>query len=98
MLETSDVSSTQRYYVYILRSVKDGGLYIGFSTNLKKRLSNMQMTMSPQHDYEPSSNYFITNTSLRILHYEYFITNTSYIGEMQKLEKNFLRVDMGEIK
>jgi putative endonuclease len=27
------------FYVYILHSLKDQGLYIGFSTNLKKRLS-----------------------------------------------------------
>jgi putative endonuclease len=25
------------YYVYVLRSLKDGGFYIGYSTNLRKR-------------------------------------------------------------
>ena len=29
-----------RYCVYILRSLKDGKLYIGFSANLKKRIKD----------------------------------------------------------
>ena len=28
------------YYVYVLRSLSDDGLYIGYSANLKKRLSS----------------------------------------------------------
>lgn len=30
------------YYVYILKSVRDGKLYIGYSANLKKRFSEHQ--------------------------------------------------------
>lgn len=26
------------YYVYILKSIKDGGLYIGYTNNLKRRV------------------------------------------------------------
>ena len=36
MEETSDVS---RYYIYILFSLKDRKLYIGFTANLKARLT-----------------------------------------------------------
>lgn len=36
MEETSDVS---RYYVYILYSYQDVGFYIGFTNNLKRRLT-----------------------------------------------------------
>ena len=37
MIETSDVS--ERFYVYILFSLKDRKLYIGFTYNLRKRLT-----------------------------------------------------------
>ncbi len=60
-METSDVS---RYYVYILFSLKDHGLYIGYSTDLKKRLL--------QHSKNQ-----VTSTKLRtpfkLIHYEYFV-------------------------
>ena len=35
--ETSEMSET--YYVYILRSLKDGNFYTGHTANLKKRLA-----------------------------------------------------------
>ena len=38
MNETSDVSNL-KYFVYILYSLKDKGLYIGFTTNLRNRIS-----------------------------------------------------------
>jgi putative endonuclease len=38
MIETSDVSEF-KYFVYVLFSLKDKGLYIGFTTNLKNRFS-----------------------------------------------------------
>lgn len=37
MGETSDVS-IKKYYIYVLISLKDSRLYIGFTTNLKNRL------------------------------------------------------------
>jgi putative endonuclease len=65
MNETSDVSAlSERYYVYILYSYKDSGLYIGYSTDLKNRLKNhaagkVQATM--------------LRRPLKLIHYEYFI-------------------------
>lgn len=61
MKETSDVS---KHYVYILYSIRDKGLYIGYATNLKTRLLN-------------HSNNKVTSTKYRnpfkLIHYEYFI-------------------------
>lgn len=34
------------YYVYILYSKKDGGLYIGYTTDLKRRISEHQQRLS----------------------------------------------------
>lgn len=63
MSETSDVSDS-KFYVYILQSLRDKGLYIGYTTDLKNRL--VQHTSGR-----------VTSTKLRIpfklIHYEYFI-------------------------
>jgi len=34
------------HYVYILRSVKDGGFYIGYSANLRKRIREHRKGLS----------------------------------------------------
>jgi len=60
-METSDVS---RYYVYVLFSFKDKGLYIGYSTDLKKRLF--------QHAKNKVSSTKL-RTPFKLIHYEYFI-------------------------
>ncbi|MDP3724081.1 MAG: GIY-YIG nuclease family protein [bacterium] len=54
-----------RYYVYTLFSLKDKKLYTGFTTDLKDRLSRhargeVRSTMNRR--------------PLRLIHYEYFIT------------------------
>lgn len=64
MLETSDVSFKERFYVYVLLSQKDGGLYIGYTTDLKQRLANHSLGK-------------VYSTKLRrpftLIHYEYFV-------------------------
>lgn len=63
MFETSDVSFN-KYYVYVLYSHKDKGLYIGYSTNLKNRLS------------EHARGKVISTSRrrpLKLIYYEYFI-------------------------
>jgi putative endonuclease len=67
IIETSNVSMKivkERFYVYVLFSLKDRGLYIGYTTDLKQRLS--------QH-----ANGNVFSTSFRrpflLIHYEYFI-------------------------
>jgi putative endonuclease len=39
------------FYVYILHSLADHGLYIGFSTNLKKRIANHEQRASSATKY-----------------------------------------------
>ena len=63
MSETSDVSSN-KFYVYILYSQKDKGLYIGYSNNLRSRLSAHARG-------EVKST--INRRPLKLIHYEYFI-------------------------
>lgn len=70
MKETSDVSSKVRifssgYYIYILQSLIDKGLYIGYTIDLKNRLI--------RHSYGK-----VISTKLRrpfkLIHYEYFVS------------------------
>ena len=62
MSETSDVSKN-KFYVYILLSQKDKGLYIGFTTNLKSRLSR-----HARGEVKSTAN----RRPLKLIHYEYF--------------------------
>ena len=64
MEETSDVS---RYYVYILLSLKDKKLYVGFTTNLKTRLVKHATGKVNSTRYR---------RPLKLIHYEYFINVT----------------------
>lgn len=61
MRETSDVS---RYYVYILLSLKDKRLYVGFTTNLKARLIKHATGKVSSTRYR---------RPFKLVHYEYFI-------------------------
>ena len=98
MDETSDVSSLKaRYYVYILFSFKDKGLYIGFTTELKNRLIHHASGK-------------VTATKLRrplkLIHYEYFINKEDAkareeflkSGYGRKQLKEFLKRTLSELK
>ncbi len=70
MIETSDVSSkiqisSSGYYVYILQSLIDKGLYIGYTTDLKTRLIR-----------HSSGKVFSTKLRrpFKLIHYEYFVS------------------------
>lgn len=85
-METSDVSCpTNRYYVYILLSLKDSGLYIGYSTNLKQRLGK-----------HAKAN--VTSTKLRkpfkLIHYEYFINQSDAKARERFLKSGYGRKQM----
>ena len=60
--ETSDVST--RYYVYILFSLKDLGLYIGSTSNLRNRLVNHAKGKVKSTK---------GRIPIKLVHYEYFI-------------------------
>ncbi len=83
-METKKVS---RYYVYILRSLKDKGFYIGFTSDLKKRLI--------QHAKSQ-----VTATKFRapflLIHYEYFINITDAKARERFLKSGYGRKQLKE--
>jgi len=87
MAETSDVSQS-KYYVYILFSLRDGGFYIGFTTNLKLRLVS-------------HSKGEVTSTKFRrpfkLIHYEYFINEEDARAREEYLKSGFGRKNMKEM-
>lgn len=84
-METSNVS---RFYVYILYSLKDHGLYIGYTTDLKKRLI--------QHSKNQ-----VTSTKLRtpfkLIHYEYFIDIADTKAREEFLKSGYGRKQLNQI-
>ncbi|MEX2028259.1 MAG: GIY-YIG nuclease family protein [Candidatus Curtissbacteria bacterium] len=63
MKETSDVSN-KKYYVYVILSLKDLKLYIGYTTNLKERLISHAL----------GKNIATKNRRpLKLIYYEYFV-------------------------
>jgi putative endonuclease len=70
-----------RFYIYILFSLKDKQLYIGFTTNLKDRLSRHARgeVQSTAH-----------RRLLKLIHYEYFINE-----EDAKAREIFLKSGFG---
>lgn len=85
MPETSDVS---RFYVYILQSLRDNGLYIGFTENLKDRLATHAKGRVP-------------STRLRLpfklIHYEYFINSKDAKAREKFLKSGFGRDQLKQI-
>ena len=78
--ETSDVSKL-RYYVYILFSLHDGGFYIGYTTNLKLRLTaHAEGKVIATKFRRP----------LKLVFYEYFINE-----EDAKAREKFLKSGFG---
>ncbi len=86
MSETSDVS--KKYYVYVLYSLQDDGFYIGFTSNLKSRLT--------QHaNGEVLSTKF--RTPFKLIHYEYFINEKDAKAREEFLKSGFGRRQLKEI-
>lgn len=89
MNETSDVSYLyKKFYVYILNCLQDNGLYIGFTTDLKKRLK--------EH-----ANGRVEATRKRIpfklIHYEYFINKVDAKAREEFLKSGFGRQQLHQI-
>lgn len=78
MNETSDVS---KFYVYILYSLKDCKLYIGFTNNLKKRLAE-----HANGKVDATKN----RIPIKLIHYEYFINEKD-----AKAREKFLKSGYG---
>ncbi|MFZ5845467.1 MAG: GIY-YIG nuclease family protein [Patescibacteria group bacterium] len=83
--ETCDVSigkaKQQRFYVYILYSLRDKGWYIGFTTNLKHRLIEHTSGKVTATRFR---------TPLKLIHYEYFINKAD-----AKARERFLKSGYG---
>ena len=77
-----------KYYVYILQSYKDNGLYIGFTTDLKKRLVSHAKGE-------------VTSTKLRtpflLIHYEYFIDRQDALAREEFLKSGYGRKQLKAI-
>lgn len=80
MNEKSDFS--KRYYIYILFSLKDKKLYIGFTTDLKVRLTNhAQGRVSATMYRRP----------LKLIYYEYFVSQKDAKSRERFLKSGFGR-------
>jgi putative endonuclease len=87
MSETSDVSHF-RFYVYILYCYKDRGFYIGFTNNLKRRI-----TEHASGQVESTKN----RLPVKLIHYEYFITESDALAREKFLKSGYGRKQFGEI-
>lgn len=85
MSETSDVS---RFYVYILFSLKDGKLYIGFTNNLRHRL-----TLHANGKVDATKN----RLPVKLIHYEYFINEKDAKAREKFLKSGYGRKQFKEI-
>ena len=87
MDETSDVSNS-KYYTYVLFSLKDQGLYIGFTSNLKNRLI--------QH-----AKGLVTATKNRLpyklIHYEFFVNEEDAKAREEFLKSGYGRKQLQQI-
>ena len=80
MDEKSDFS--KRYYIYILFSLKDKKLYIGFTTDLKVRLT--------QHA-RGRSRTTMFRRPLKLIYYEYFVNQKDAKARERFLKSGFGR-------
>jgi putative endonuclease len=77
------------HYVYILRSVKDGGFYIGYSANLRKR-------------FDEHANGELFSTSYRrpwrLIYYEAYLNRQDALGRGKYLKsgsgRRFLKAQL----
>jgi predicted GIY-YIG superfamily endonuclease len=90
MNETSDVSLPQykRFYVYILFSLHDKGFYVGYATDLKKRLTSHSKG-------EVSATKF--RRPLFLIHYEYFINIADAKAREEFLKSGYGRKQFASI-
>ena len=84
-METSDVSN--EYYVYVLYFFKDKGLYIGFTTNLKRRLVEHARGLSKATKFR---------RPFLLIHYEYFINKADAKAREIFLKSGFGRRQLKE--
>ncbi|MDA1317274.1 MAG: GIY-YIG nuclease family protein [bacterium] len=78
----------EKYYTYILFSSKDKGFYIGYTANLKNRLTtHAQGGVISTKDRRP----------LKLIHYEYFINKADAKAREEFLKSGYGRKQLGQI-
>ena len=70
------------YYVYILYSEKDGGLYIGYTTDLKRRFIEHEKGLSKSTKHR---------IPVRLIHYEAFTENVDARAREKYLKSGYGR-------
>lgn len=82
LIKTSDVLLNNKYYTYVLFSLKDRKFYVGFTANLKNRLiEHAHGLVASTHNRRP----------LKLIHYEYFINKTDAKAREVFLKSGFGR-------
>ena len=72
----------ERYYIYTLLSLGDGKFYMGYTTNLKKRLQeHARGEVKSTKDRRP----------LKLIHYEYFINKEDAMAREVFLKSGYGR-------
>ncbi len=84
---TSDVLQNNRYYIYVLFSLKDHKFYVGFTANLKNRLTEHA------HGFVESTR---NRRVLKLIHYEYFIDKADAKAREVFLKGGFGRSQLKE--
>ena len=85
MSETSDVSSSQNYFIYILFSLKDNQLYIGYTTSLELRMQEHKFgRVTSTKDRRP----------LKLVYHEVFIDKNDARAREKFLKSGFGRGQM----
>ncbi len=77
--------SLEKFYVYVLLSLKDLGWYIGFSSNLKQRLSQHE-----KGEVVSTKN----RRPFRLIHYEYFVNEEDARAREVFLKSGFGRREL----
>jgi putative endonuclease len=70
------------WYVYVLKSEKDGGLYIGFTSDLKQRITRHQEGQVLATRYRGS---------LQLIYYEVFLNKLDAIARERYLKSGYGR-------
>jgi len=85
-----DTSSNREYkfYVYILFSFKDQGLYIGFTEDLKSRLISHAQGKNIATKFR---------RPLKLIHYEYFIDKADAKAREEFLKSGYGRKQLAQI-
>ena len=70
------------YYVYILHSTKDGGLYIGYTTDLKRRFEEHRKGLSKATKHR---------NPVQLIHYEAFLERNDARAREKYLKSGYGR-------